>query len=139
MRQEDAKGREILMRSKQTGVTFIGWVILLIPVAICVYAGIRLTPVYLNYMKVARSLEQVKSEFKGGDAASASTIRTSLEKHLNIESVDFPDIKDIKITRDGKTWVISAAYDDQAPLFSNVFILVTFDKSVTLGSGGANE
>lgn len=126
------------MRSKQTGITLIGWIILLIPVAICAYTGIRLTPVYLNYMKVARSLEQVKTEFKGGDASNATTIRTALEKHLNIESVDYPDIKDIKITRDGKTWVVNAAYDDQAPLFSNVFILVTFDKSVTLGSG-AND
>ena len=127
------------MRSKQAGVTFIGWVILLVPVAICVYAGIRLTPVYLNYMKVARTLEQVKSEFKGGDAGSVATIRAAVEKHLNIESVDFPDIKDFKITRDGKSWVVSAAYDDQAPLFSNVFILVTFDKSITLGGGGAND
>jgi hypothetical protein len=126
------------MRSKQTGVTFIGWIILLIPVAICAYAGIRLAPVYLNYMKVARTLEQVKSEFKGGDAGNATSIRTAVEKHLNIESVDFPDIKDIKITRDGKSWIVSAAYDDQAPLFSNVFILVTFDKSVTLG-GGASD
>jgi hypothetical protein len=126
------------MRSKQTGVTFIGWIILLIPVAICGYAGIRIAPVYLNYMKVARTLEQVKSEFKGGDTGSAASIRTAVEKHLNIESVDFPDIKDIKITRDGKSWIVSAAYDDQAPLFSNIFILVTFDKSVTLG-GGAND
>jgi hypothetical protein len=124
------------MRSKQAGVTLIGWIILLIPVAICGYAGIRLAPVYLNYMKVARTLEQVKSEFKGGDAGSQQAIRTAVEKHLNIESVDFPDIKDIKITRDGRTWVVSATYDDQAPLFSNVFILVSFDKSVTLGSGG---
>ena len=131
--------REKSMRSKQAGVTFIGWVILLVPVAICVYAGIRLTPVYLNYMKVARTLEQVKSEFKDGDAGNAAAIRSAVEKHLNIESVDFPDIKDFKITRDGKTWVVSAAYDDQAPLFSNVFILVTFDKSVTLGGGGAND
>jgi len=131
--------KEMSMRSKQTGVTFIGWVILLIPVAICFYAGIRLAPVYLNYMKVARTLEQVKSEFKGGDAGNAVAIRSAVEKHLNIESVDYPDIKDFKIAREGKSWIVSAAYDDQAPLFSNVFILVTFDKSVTLGGGGAND
>jgi hypothetical protein len=127
------------MRSKQTGVTFIGWIILLTPMALCGYVGIRLAPVYLNYMKVARTLEQAKSEFKGGDAGSQQAIRTALEKHLNIESVDYPDIKDIKITRDGKSWVVNAAYDDQAPLFSNIFILVTFDKTVTLGGGGSNE
>jgi Domain of unknown function (DUF4845) len=126
------------MRSKQTGVTFIGWIILLTPMALCGYVGIRLAPVYLNYMKVARTLESVKTEFKGSEAGSQQAIRTSVEKNLNIESVDYPDIKDIKITRDGKSWVINASYDDQAPLFSNIFILVTFDKTVTLG-GGSNE
>jgi hypothetical protein len=112
------------MRSKQRGITFIGG-----------YAGVRITPVYLNYMKVARSLEQVKTEWKGGgpQGDTQAAVRTALEKHLNIESVDFPDVKDLKITRDGKAWVVNAAYDDQAPLFSNVFILISFDKTVTIG------
>ena len=122
------------MRSKQRGITFIGWILLLTPLAICAYAGIRIAPIYLNYMKVARSLEQVKAEFKGGAADTQAAVRTALEKHLNIESVDFPDVKDLKITRNGKSWVVDAAYDDQAPLFSNIFILISFDKSVTIGS-----
>jgi hypothetical protein len=126
------------MRSKQKGITFIGWILLLTPLAVCAYAGIRITPIYLNYMKVARTLEQVKSEFKGGAADNQAAVRTALEKHLNIESVDFPDVKDLKITRDGKAWVVNAAYDDQAPLFSNVFILISFDKTVRIGSEGGD-
>ena len=124
------------MRSKQRGITFIGWILLLTPMAICAYAGIRIAPIYLNYMKVARTLEQVKAEWKGGglQGDSQAAVRTSLEKHLSTESVDFPDVKDMKITRDGKKWVVNAAYDDQAPLFSNIFILVSFDKTVTIGS-----
>ena len=123
------------MRSKQAGVTLIGWLLLLTPLAICGYAGIRLAPVYLNYMKVARSLEQVKTEFKTGDAAanSLNLLRAAVEKHLDIESVDYPNVKDLKFARDGQGWSISATYDDQAPLFSNVFILVSFDKTVKLG------
>jgi hypothetical protein len=126
------------MRSKQTGVTLIRWLILLTPMALCGYAAIRLTPVYLNYMKVARSLESVKTEFKTSDPGSQRLVYVAIEKNLNIESVDYPDVKDIKITRDGKNWVIEAAYDDQAPLFANVFILMSFDKTVRLG-GGSNE
>ena len=123
------------MRTRQRGVTLIGWIILLAPLALVFYAAIRLTPVYLNYMKVARSLEQVKTEFRdGGDAGS---IKVSLEKHLDIESVDYPTVKDVKITKDGRGWLVQAAYDDQAPLFSNVFILVTFDKSVHVGGPAA--
>ena len=124
------------MRSKQRGVTFIGWILLLTPWAICSYVGIRLAPIYLNYMKVARTLEQAKTDYKGAPPADVSILRQALEKRLFIESVDFPDVKDLKITRSGKAWVIQAAYDDQAPLFSNVFILVSFDKSVTIGSEG---
>ena len=122
------------MRSKQTGVTLIGWIILLIPVAICAYAGMRLTPVYLNYQKVTKALDVVQSQFKDGTGNSQQEIRKVLERNLGIQSVDYPNEKDFKITKDGRQWVVSIAYDDQAPLFSNVFILVSFDKAVRLGS-----
>ena len=45
-------------------------------------------------------------------------------------------IKDIKITRTNGVWQMEANYDDQAPLFANMFILVTFDKTVKLKNGG---
>jgi hypothetical protein len=126
------------MRSKQSGVTLIGWIILLIPMAICFYAGIRIGPVYLNYWRVAKVFEQVKSEFKDSDPGNAASIRVSLEKKLDIDYVEYPAVKDIKISRAGRGWVVSVAYDDQAPLFANVFILMTFEKSVTLGSGASD-
>lgn len=125
------------MRSKQAGVTFIGWVLLLAPLALCVYAGIRLTPIYLNYMKVARSLERLKTEISEGEASSQA-IKNTLDKHFDIEQVDYPQVKDIKIVRNGRAWEVNASYDDQAPLFSNVFILVTFNKTVTLGNTGGD-
>ena len=123
------------MRKQQQGLTMIGWLILLIPLAIVFYAGIRLTPVYLNYMKVTHTLEQVSTEV---DSASATIggIRNAIEKHFEIESVDYPDSKDLKISRDNGVWVVEASYDDQAPLFANIFILVTFDKTVRLKGGG---
>ena len=127
------------MRSRQRGITLIGWIILLIPFAIVIYAGIRLTPVYLNYMKVTRSLDQVASEVKGGDTTNSGTLRNALEKHLDIESVDYPTLKDIKITKEGRGWTLEAAYDDQAPLFANIFILVSFDKVVHIGATGAGD
>ena len=122
------------MRSKQAGITLIGWLVLLAPMAVCIYAGIRLTPIYLNYMKVAKTLEQVKTELKGGGNASMDQVRRSLGDRLNIEGVEFPDVKDLKVTRQGRSWVIEAAYDDQTPMFANVFITVSFDKTVTVGS-----
>jgi hypothetical protein len=120
------------MRKHQRGITAVGWLILLIPVAIVFYACIRLSTVYLNYMKVVHSLDTVRSELSNSTAGTADGIRRAVERHFEIESVDYPTVKDLKITRENGAWTIEANYDDQTPLFANLSILVTFDKIVAL-------
>ena len=120
------------MRNRQLGVTAIGWLFLLTPVAIVVYAGIRLAPVYLNYMKVAKAMNQVGGELKEG-GVSPDSIRTIISRHFEIDMVDYPTIKDMKITKDGGSWIVESQYDDEAPLFANLSLRVTFDKKVKVG------
>lgn len=123
------------MLARQRGVTAIGWLILLIPFAIIIYAGIRLTPVYLNYMAVARTLNDLTTEYQAG-GATPDAIRSSMQKHFDVENVDYPAVKDISITRVGQGgWAVEAAYYDQAPLFLHITLQVQFDKSVKLGGG----
>ena len=123
------------MRNRQRGVTALGWLFLLTPLAVVVYAGIRLMPVYLNYMKVVRALDLVASD--GGGSADVTSIRTTIDKHFEIDMVDYPTAKDIKVTRSGTGFQVEASYDDEAPLFGNVSLHVVFDKTVkTKGAEG---
>ena len=119
------------MKRTQRGVTMIGWIFLLIPMAIVGYAGIRLVPVYLNYTKVARTLEQLSQEARG--ESSAQSIRSALAKRLDIEQVDFPEDKDFVIRREGPAWICEIEYEDGAPLLSNVSVTAKFKKSVRIG------
>ena len=119
------------MRNRQTGVTALGWLILLTPFAIMVYGGIRLMPIYLNYMKVAKAMDPTAKEVTG--QISATTIRNALDRHFEIDMVEYPATKDMKITRDEGGWVLECAYDDEAPFFGNVSLHVVFDKKVKLG------
>ncbi len=123
------------MIRRQRGVTFIGWLFLLIPVAIVGYMGIRLAPIYLNYMRVAHSVEQTTVEMKTDDVATLTPllIRSTLSKHFDIESIMFPDVKDLTVTRDGGGWVIEAKYEDSAPIFGNISLVVDFDKVGKIG------
>jgi hypothetical protein len=123
------------MFPRQRGVTFIGWLILLTPFAILIYVCMRLTPVLMNYMAVARALTQLTTEYASG-GASPDAIRSSLQKRFDVESVDYPAVKDINITRAGSGWTVEAAYYDQAPLFARVSLQIQFDKTVTLSGGG---
>ena len=51
------------MLKRQRGMTMIGILFVLALVGVIGYAGMRILPLYLNYMKVARSMEATASEF----------------------------------------------------------------------------
>jgi hypothetical protein len=120
------------MRARQRGVTFIGWIVLLVPVAIVGYAAIRVTPMYLNYMKVSKALEQIVNESKGDEQISVQTVRSSLGRRLDIEGVTYPAVDQVAVVREGKSLVVEARYEDVAPLFANISLLIRFDKRVNL-------
>jgi hypothetical protein len=123
------------MFRRQRGVTFIGWLFLLIPVAMLGYVAIRLVPIYLNYMRVAHSVQQTAVELKTEDVATLTPllIRATLSKHFDIESITFPDVKDVSVTRDGSGWTIEAKFEDTAPVFGNVSLVIDFDKAAKIG------
>ena len=122
------------MRQHERGVTFLGWVIILVPIALVFYAGIRLTPVYLEYMKITRTLEQVRDELKG-DQPDASAIRVAIERRFDVEDVHVMTVRDVdklKITKEGTGYKVEAVYQATAPYVSNVSLLVNFDKTVQI-------
>ena len=59
---------------------------------------------------------------------NAQSIRSTLSKHFDINSIMFPDVKDVTITREGGGWTMEAKYEDTAPLFLNISLIVDFDK-----------
>ena len=118
-----------LMRRRQQGMTFIGLLCILVLVGLIGYAGIRLVPVYLNYMKIARTMEMTATEVKG-DNPDPGNIRHILERHWTIEDPTVVDYKDIEITKDDTGVAMHVAYDDTVPYVANVSLSVHFDKTV---------
>jgi len=118
-----------LMRRPQQGVTFIGVLCILVLVGTIGYGGVRLVPVYLNYMKLARTMESAATEFKG-ENADLSGVRKSLDRHWAIEDITAVEQKDIEITKDDSGMQMHVAYDDSVPYIGNVSLSVHFDKTV---------
>lgn len=115
-------------------MTFFGWLVILVPMALMLYAAIRLTPVYLEYMKIARTLEQVAEDYKG-DQPDVGSIRTSIEKRFDIESVRVMSVRDtdkLKITREGTGYTVRAVYTQSVPFVGNISLQAGFDKTVTI-------
>jgi Domain of unknown function (DUF4845) len=118
------------MRHSQRGITFIGWVFLLIPIAILVYCGIRVTPMYMNFLNVSKALSQVASQAKSGSTISAGELKASLEKNFDVQAIERPAPSDIEIHREGEHLTAIADYEDVAPILANISLLLHFHKEV---------
>ena len=119
------------MRSRQRGATFLGMVVIIAILGFALYAGIRLTPLYLEYMAVARALEQTAKEESG--ATSPQTLRNALDRRWTIETIDSIQPKDIEIKKAGSGFTMRAWYRAEAPFISNVSLVADFDKTVRVG------
>lgn len=122
------------MQHRQRGMTFLGIIVLVVVVGAWVYAGIRLTPKYLEYMRVAATLEKVRDEYDANPGTTDFMLRKAIERHFDIEMVEIITSNDIEIRREGGTFVVRAAYEDTVPLVGNVSFLVSFDKTVEVAA-----
>ncbi len=116
-------------RHGQRGMTFIGLLCIAVLVGTIGYAGLCLTPLYLNYMKVAKTMDAAAAEFKT-DAPDAGAVTRSIERHWEIEDIKGVDYKDVELKKDDNGLTLHIAYDDSAPYIANVSLAVHFDKTV---------
>ena len=121
------------MRNRQQGMTAIGMLVLAAILGLVGFAALRLTPIYLEHMKVLQILSDVKVELDGQET-SLARLRASIENRLNIESVYGLKVKDFKITKTGVGggYVVQAKYDRRTNYVANIYLLAEFDDTVEI-------
>ena len=123
------------MRSRQRGATFLGMVTIIAIVGFGLYGGIRVFPLYMEYLSVVRAMEQTAKEDAG--AGTPQTLRNALDRRWTIEDIKSIDPKEIEIKRQGNSYTMRAWYRAEAPFIANISLAVDFDKTVAVGSGAA--
>ena len=78
-------------------MTTVGLIILVAFVGLFAFAGLRLMPVYLNYMKVLGVVNGVYEEFDGTNP-SRSAIRSSISRRFDVESVSEITAREVTVT-----------------------------------------
>ncbi|MDH3440089.1 MAG: DUF4845 domain-containing protein [Gammaproteobacteria bacterium] len=125
----NGSGTRNLNPTGEKGMTTLGFLILVAFIGLFAFAGIRLTPVYLNYIKVAGVLDGVYDEFDSQNPSRAA-IRTSINRRFEVESVSVITDREIKVTADSSGFLIEAQYDHTTPFIANLYFTVRFDKKV---------
>lgn len=120
------------MKSKQAGITLIGFLIILIVVAFFGYAAMKLVPAYTEYMGVSKAMTQIASS--GVEGKSIDDIRRDLMFKMGFQYVDDATIQpqDITVERSNTGSVLHVNYDKDIPFVYNIDFLLHFDKTVPL-------
>ncbi len=117
----------------QTGLGTLGFLLILVFVAITALAAMRILPIYLDYFSVVTSLEGLREDPRTREMGPIE-IRQAAGKRFDINNVSGLRAQDLKIKRDSSTTTVRAVYEVRRPLVANLDIVANFDKSVELYS-----
>jgi uncharacterized protein DUF4845 len=116
---------------RQRGMTTLGLVILVIFIGLFAFAAMRLTPIYLNYLKVAGVINGVFDEYDSKNPTRPELL-VSIRRRFGVESVDVIAAKDVKINPVDGGYEVIAKYDHTSPFISNIYFTVKFDKRLVV-------
>ena len=121
--------------NRQHGMGIIGWMVTISIVGILVLTGIQLTPVYIQYFNVKKTMENMKNDSSLQSATNQDIFR-SFQKRLDIGQIyglkprEHYSVKKVK----GKNaHALSVHYEERRPLLGNVAIVASFDHTVEIG------
>jgi hypothetical protein len=122
--------------NKQTGATFISW---LMGISILVFVGmtaLKLVPVYIQYQTVKGLVDEFATN-PGTLKANKRELRSALDKRLNVNMLDdqlsSKNFDIIKIKGANNRRKIHVKYDVQKPWFSNLDFIAKFEYSKEIG------
>jgi len=121
------------MKSRQSGITLIGFVFMLAIAGFFAFMAMKLVPSYIEYGGVIKAVNQIASE---GGSEDLETVRSKLAFKMSFQYVDNSTIKpkDVTIQRTGNAAVLNVSYDKVIPFIYNIAFLLHFEKSAPLKS-----
>jgi hypothetical protein len=115
------------LRSRQTGLGALGWLIVLAVASFFLVCLFRVGPVYLDYYQTRQVLDDV---FADGAAAgkSRSELVDAVGKRLDINRIETIKAKDLRFEETRQGLVVDASYEKRVALVANIDVVVKFDK-----------
>jgi len=121
-------------RNRQTGLSFLGLIVLVGVLGFSAVIGLKLIPVYMESWKIDGIMNAVISEPGINDQSRQEVIEAML-KRLDIDAVDsvnYSNWKDkLTVAKRKNNVTINVNYEITTPLIGNLSLLAVFDKSVS--------
>jgi len=117
-------------RHSQAGITALGLLILASLVGVVGLAVVKVTPMYINNMRMTRVMDDVADELSGQNATPQS-IRNELQRRFIVEDLRLSS-DELKITPSKNGYSLRVQYEERASYVADIYLLIAYDKQVEI-------
>ena len=115
----------------QAGLTFIGAILILIPLGFIAYVVMRAVPAYLEAYSIGDAINSLKKEIDLRDKSKEEIYRM-IQKRFEGNIIHSVRKDDIKIQKTPNEVSVTVDYETRVPLFSNAALALSFHKSAVV-------
>lgn len=126
------------MKRTQSGITLLGFIIVLGVVGLFAYIGMKLFPMYSEYYSVKSALKGLANE-PGIANTNPARIKDLFFRRLYISYSENVKPENVKITRVDSGWKMDVNYEVRRPMIANLDVVGKFDTSQMLARQGTPE
>ena len=119
------------MKRTQSGITLIGFIVVLAVVGVFVYMGIKVVPMYTEFFAVKKALSQL-SEEPGITREDPARIKELFFRRLDISYADSVKKNNVNVLRRDAGFLITVDYEVRRPLISNIDVVGRFNAEQSL-------
>jgi Tfp pilus assembly major pilin PilA len=111
---------EFKSKAGQSGISFIGLLIVVGVLACLGIVGAQVFPTVVEYQAI------LKASQKASEGNTVAEVRSIYQKAADIDDIKSVGPKDIEVTKDGDKVVVSFAYNKEIHLFGPAFLLIKY-------------
>lgn len=123
------------MKRTQSGITLLGFIIVLAVVGLFAYVGMKLFPMYSEFYSVKSALKGLANE-PGIANTDPARIKDLFFRRLYISYSENVDPENVKITRVDNGWQMDVNYEVRKPLIVNLDVVGKFQATQKLTRQG---
>lgn len=112
--------------NRQAGLSFVGFIVVAVFVALAAILGFKVVPAYAEFYSIKKAINSVAKE---GVGKSPDEIRQSFARHAEIEYIKAVTPQDLVINSAGSGLSVAVNYEQVVPVVANVSLLFTFEAS----------
>ena len=126
------------MKRKQSGLSLVGFLVVLAVVGFAAYVGMKLFPMYQEYYSVQSAMKGLANEPGVADMDPAK-VQDLFFRRLYINYSENVKPQNVRIERMEGGWKMRVNYEVRRPLVGNLDVVGKFDKTQELTRRGGGD